>query len=297
MFRSEPFLSGGLDSGAIVALMSLESTEAVRTFCIGYGGHVGAHLDERTYARDVSVKYGTRHSEYEIETDVEGVSSEIVKSFDEPFADPGAIPSYYVCKIARQNVTVALSGLGGDEVFGGYERYLGFKFSSLFDRIPVFLRREIITQIVEKIPERSDGHYTVNHIKRFTRAANLAEDERYFGFINRFGRYSGESLFADPKKYRENIDNCKKLVLGHFQVIKRSRTSGQGLLLRHQNLFARGYPDLYRPDEHVAFPGGPGAFLDHKLVEFCATIPHQMKIRLWKKKTYFQKSFEGSFAR
>jgi asparagine synthase (glutamine-hydrolysing) len=287
------FLSGGLDSGAIVALMSGQSTKPVRTLCIGFGGNVGGHLDEREYAREVGLKFQTRHSEYEVVPDVDEISNEIVKSFDEPFADPGAIPSYYVCKIARENVTVALSGLGGDEVFGGYERYLGFKFSGLFTRIPWFLRRELIRPIVERIPERSDGHYTMNHIKRFTRALDLPGDERYFGFISRFGKNSEGALFAEPGKYREHLSNCKRLVLSYFQSLNAKEPLDKAF-----------YCDIktYLPDDILACTDRMSMwhslevrvpFLDHKLVEFCATIPHQMKIRLWNKKHILKRALTG----
>jgi asparagine synthase (glutamine-hydrolysing) len=132
------FLSGGIDSSTIVALMSQASTTPTNTFCMGFGGDVGGYLDERGYARQVAQRYGTRHQEFEVRPEAEGLVETIVRAFDEPFADDSAIPSYSVCKIARENVTVALSGLGGDEVFAGYERHLGFALSSRYGRLPGF---------------------------------------------------------------------------------------------------------------------------------------------------------------
>ncbi len=131
------FLSGGLDSSAIVAMMSKSSEYPVNTFCMGFGGDVGGYLDERPYARQVAERYATRHKEYEVIPSAEGLVETIVRAFDEPCADDSVIPSYFVCKIARENVTVALSGLGGDEAFAGYERYLGFALSGWLRHVPL----------------------------------------------------------------------------------------------------------------------------------------------------------------
>ena len=123
------FLSGGIDSSAVVAFMATASKNPVNTFTIGFSGDTGSLEDERQDARMVAARYGTNHREFEVSPDPAGIIEAIVRSFDEPFADDSTIPSYFVCKIARENVTVALSGLGGDEAFGGYERYLGFQLS------------------------------------------------------------------------------------------------------------------------------------------------------------------------
>ena len=166
------FLSGGVDSSTIVALMSSASESPVNTVCIGFGGDTGGYLDERGFARQVSERYGAIHAEYEVLPDSGGLAETIVRAFDEPFGDDSAIPSFHVCKVARQGVTVALSGLGGDEIFGGYERYLGFRLSNEYRRLPGFLRGGLLQGMVERFPERADGHYTINHIKRFMRSAS-----------------------------------------------------------------------------------------------------------------------------
>ena len=137
------FLSGGIDSSAIVAAMSQASQDPVNTFCMGFGGQVGGYMDERQYARQVAERYATNHHEYEVSPDPTGIIEKIVSAFDEPFADDSTIPSYFVCKLARQNVTVALSGLGGDEAFAGYQRYSGFKLRNLYLLFPRFIREKI----------------------------------------------------------------------------------------------------------------------------------------------------------
>jgi asparagine synthase (glutamine-hydrolysing) len=147
--------------------MAKASKDSVNTFTIGFSGETGVFEDERKYARMVASRYGTNHREYAVRPELSGLIEAIVRSFDEPFADDSTIPSYFVCKIARENVTVALSGLGGDEAFCGYERYLGFHLSQWFNRLPVILRSGLIAPLVETFPESRSGGYRVNHLKRF----------------------------------------------------------------------------------------------------------------------------------
>jgi asparagine synthase (glutamine-hydrolysing) len=281
------FLSGGIDSGTVVALMSRHSSGPVNTCCMGFGGDVGGYLDERSYAREVASRYGCDHREYVVEPDPHGILEEIVRSFDEPFADHSTIPSYYLCKVTREKVTVALSGLGGDEAFGGYERYLGFKLSTSYSRIPGFIREKVLRSLIEQIPERADGHYTVNHLKRFVRSAGKPEDLRYLGFIS-MGNDDG--LFSDVNSFRRGYENVRDLVLGFFNA-GNSREPMDRVF----------YCDIktYLPEDILACTDRMSMrhalevrvpFIDHKLLEFCATIPNEMKIRFLEKKHILRKA-------
>lgn len=296
------FLSGGIHSGTIVALMGRLSSEPVRTFCIGFGGNVGGYLDERKYARQVASRYRAIHKEYEVHPDLPDIVEDITRSFDEPFGDHSTIPSYYVCKTTRQNVKVALPGLGGDELFGGYERYLSFKLSSLYNRFPQFIRENVIREIVEAIPERNDGHYSVNHMKRFVRSASLPPDSRYFGYLSMLNDNRTGTLFSEPENFREPFHTCKDLILSYFNSY--NANAGSNDLKNHNNLNALNrvfYCDMktYLPEDILACTDRMSMrhslevrvpFLDHKLMEFCATIPHEMKIRLWDKKHILKKA-------
>ena len=283
------FLSGGIDSGTVVSLMARAGSEPVRTFSMGFGGNVGGYLDERKYAREIAARYGALHREFEVLPKVSDIIRDIVRAFDEPFADPTTIPSYYLCKMTRQNVKVALSGLGGDEVFGGYERYLGFRLSGLYRLLPEILREKLIRSVFEKIPERADGHYTVNHLKRFVRAVSLDADERYFGFLTMLGGRKIQIL-AQQERYDGNFDHCRELILGYFNADNAREPLDRVFYCDIKSYLAE---DILACTDRISMQHSLEVrvpFLDHKLVEFSATIPSEMKVGLWKKKHVLRKA-------
>jgi len=285
------FLSGGIDSSTVVALMSLVNESPVKTFSIGFGGNIGGYLDERKYAGLVAERYKTDHKEYEVVPAFEGLTETIVRSFDEPFADDSAIPSFFICKVARENVTVALSGLGGDEVFAGYERYLGFTLSRLYKKLPFFVRENFLRKLVENLPEREDGHYTVNHMKRFVRSASLGSDLGYLGYLSKMNSTIRGSLFSEPDRFEKHFQSCQDLVRSYFNSSQVS--DGPDSVNR------AFYCDIktYLPEDILAVTDRMSMhhalevrvpFLDHKFMEFCATIPPEMKMK-WLRKKYLLK--------
>jgi asparagine synthase (glutamine-hydrolysing) len=282
------FLSGGVDSSAVVAFMARATPEPVNTFTIGFP-RVEGFEDEREYARLVAARYGTSHREREVRPELTGLVETIVRSFDEPFADDSMIPTYFVCKIARENVTVALSGLGGDEAFCGYERYLGFRLSHWYNRIPGPVRSNGIAPLVDLLPEFSWGGSRVNHVKRFVRSAVEDEGRRYCGFVRKLGSRYGDTLFAAN---------------GHsFDV---ARGAAEHRLVEHYRsanaedpLDRAFYCDVktYLTDDILALTDRLSMchslevrvpFLDHDLFEFSARIPSEMKLR-WLRKKYLLK--------
>jgi asparagine synthase (glutamine-hydrolysing) len=290
------FLSGGIDSSTVVALMSLVSESPVKTFTIGFGGNIGGYLDERKYAKMVAEHYSTDHREYEVLPNPEGLIEKIVRAFDEPFADDSAIPSFFVCKIARENVTVALSGLGGDEVFAGYERYLGFKLGQEYKKIPSFLRESFIKKFVENLRERRDGHYTINHMKRFVRSASLRPDLRYLGYISKMNSNVKGSFFSDRERFDKYFEACEDLVLSYFNSATVSDVP--------DSLNRAFYCDIktYLPEDILAVTDRMSMhhalevrvpFLDHKFMEFCATIPAEMKMDWFRKKYLLKKAVKN----
>ncbi|HEX4566397.1 MAG TPA: asparagine synthase (glutamine-hydrolyzing), partial [Vicinamibacterales bacterium] len=128
------FLSGGVDSSAVVGMMARASSQPVKTFSIGFDE---PEYDELEHARTVARHFGTDHHEFVVRPDGLSILEDLVSHFDEPFADSSAIPTWYVSEIARRHVTVVLSGDGGDELFGGYDRYLAHPRVAAFDRLAV----------------------------------------------------------------------------------------------------------------------------------------------------------------
>ena len=284
------FLSGGIDSSAVVALMHRNSREPVKTFTIGFGGNTGGFDDERRYARLVAERYGTEHHEYEVLPTLESLLEGIVTSFDEPFADDSTIPSYYVCKMARQNVTVALSGLGGDEAFAGYERYLGFKLSQIYNRIPSLIREQLILRLVEHLPETASGSYRINHLKRFVRSSSGDYAHQYLGFISKLPeRYKGLFFSESGKRYQEAFGAAEQRFLDIFNAdnaedpINKMFLSDIKTYLPEDILACTDRMSMWNSLE-VRAP-----FVDHKLLEYCARIPPAMKMKWFQKKYLLKK--------
>jgi asparagine synthase (glutamine-hydrolysing) len=274
------FLSGGVDSSLVVALMAEMTSTPVKTFTIGFGGSAGGHMDERPYARMLSRRYGTTHTEFEVHPNLEEVLDHVVEAFDEPFADDSVIPTYYICKLARQSVTVALTGLGGDELFGGYERHLGLKLSAGYDRLPSFVRRRMIGPLVNSLPERRDGHYTINHLKRFVRAAELPASRRYLNYVTVFNETLKRRLCADGTLGGD----VAAVDTRHFDS-----PAASDLVDRALNHDINTYlpEDILALSDRLSMQNSLELrvpFLDHPLVEFCATIPSSLKIRATTKK-------------
>ncbi len=278
------FLSGGLDSSLLVALMSEASGAPVRTFTMGFGGSRGRYVDERQYARLVSQRYGTAHTEFEVEPRVDEVLDDIVDAFDEPFADDSVIPSHVICRLARRSVTVVLTGLGGDELFGGYERHLGLMWSARYARLPAALRHGVVAPLVNRLPEPPGGGSAVNHLKRFVRAADLPASARYGSYVAVMGDDLKDRLYAPPLRRAADIAAMRWFDSGH----------AHGLLQQalHQDLRTYLPDDLLTLSDRLSMRHGLELrvpFLDHPLVEFCASLPPSLKIRGITKKYLLRK--------
>jgi asparagine synthase (glutamine-hydrolysing) len=288
------FLSGGIDSSAVVAFMAMARHEPVNTFTIGFSGDAGGPDDERQYARMMSDRYRTRHHEFEVQPDLTGVIESIVRSFDEPFADDGVLPSYYVCKTARQHVTVALSGLGGDEAFLGYERYLGFRLSQWFNRVPAPVRAGIIQPLVGWLPEPRSGGTHINHLKRFVRAAVDDEAHRYLGFVTKIAPEYRQRLFGDNGGHMSDAwQRAQERLLAHYREAPADDPLDRLLYCDIQT---------YLPDDILALTDRLSMchslevrvpFLDHELFEFAATIPADVKMKWLQKKHLLKQSLSG----
>ena len=164
------FLSGGIDSSLVVGLMAEVSDRPVRTFSIGFDE---PQFDELEHARKVAERFKTEHHEFVVRPDALSILDRLIEHFDEPFADSSAIPTWYVCEMARRHVTVVLSGDGGDELFGGYDRYLPHPRVSAFDRLPIPGKREVAAAAWPWLPHGTRGKNFLRHVSRDDRGRFL----------------------------------------------------------------------------------------------------------------------------
>jgi asparagine synthase (glutamine-hydrolysing) len=170
------FLSGGLDSTLITALMQRNNSQKVKTFSISFPG---TSHDESVWSDMASSFIGTEHRSYPVEYDIEKVFSQLVRHFGEPFGDSSAIPTWHLCEQTRRHVTVALCGDGGDELFAGYERYLARRLQLIYDALPALLQERLIEPFIDRLPATTDYYGTslTKKLKLFTFACRRVREE------------------------------------------------------------------------------------------------------------------------
>ena len=177
--RLGAFLSGGIDSSAIVALMSQMTDEPVQTFTIGFEERSG--FDERPYARQVARRFGTEHHEEIVRPDAVELVEQLVWFHDQPFGDSSAIPTYLLNQVARRHVTVALSGDGGDELFAGYERFAAGVIMERLGRVPASIRT--LGRLPSLLPTGKPRSLT-ERVQRFTSALNEGMPWAYLELVS-----------------------------------------------------------------------------------------------------------------
>jgi asparagine synthase (glutamine-hydrolysing) len=273
------FLSGGVDSGALCALAAQETPGRVSTFSIGFEEQ---SFDELELARRVARRYGTDHHELVVRPDAVELLPEIVAAFDEPFADSSALPTYLVSRLASQHVKVALSGEGGDELFGGYYTYVA---NRLAPRLAPVAR--LARPLVERLPSSSRRVSLDYKARRFVRAAHLPPVERHHGFKEILAPELRDELLgaagrADPlEPWRE-----------HW-----ARTEGAEELARLQELDLNHYlpGDLLVKTDRASMAHSLEArvpFLDPHVAELALALPTAMKVRGRQKKVLLRRAVE-----
>ena len=284
------FLSGGVDSSLIVALMAERSSQPVKTFTIGFGGSAGDFLDERPFAREISDRYRTVHQQFEVQPAVEEALDVALDAFDEPFADDSLIPTHHICRLARQHVTVALTGLGGDENFAGYERHLGFSLSTMVDRAPWRQMMRAAGPFVRSLRESAGGHYRINHAKRFIEAAGLEPSQRWQSYQAIAPQSQRRSMYLPDIAADVDFDAVDRMGRYHYESAAGADPVDRAL-----------YQDLkfYLPDDILALTDRVGMwhslelrvpFVDHTIVEYCAQIPSALKLARGQKKVLLKQA-------
>ena len=180
------FLSGGIDSSAVVASMREVTSGRIRTFSIGFGPRTPSY-DELPYARAVAARFATEHHEAVLEPDIVDLAPAVVAQFDEPFADSSAIPTWVVAQATAASVKVALSGIGGDETFAGYPRYAGVRLSELWRRVPGPLRALAPRALASLTRDSAASRNWPDRVRRFLAGADVPLPDRYIAWTRFFG--------------------------------------------------------------------------------------------------------------
>jgi len=267
------FLSGGVDSSAVVIHMAEAMNRPVRTFSVGFGD---ATFDERLFARQVAERYGTDHTELVVESPVTDILTRLVWHYDEPFGDSSAVPSYAIAELTRQYVTVVLNGDGADETFAGYDWYKMDRWIQRGEIAPLKLR-QCFAKLMKRFPLNGNKTGPLWKIARLAEVLALPSSRRYAQWIEHFGpearrqMYTGafaetvkhsdpDTLFAsafaqsDAKDWLDTmLDADVSLYLADDLLVKMDRAT-----MSH-SLEARS------------------PFLDHVLMEFVASLPVAFK--------------------
>jgi asparagine synthase (glutamine-hydrolysing) len=285
------FLSGGIDSSAVVAFMSRQTTQPVKTYSIGFQGSTGAQLyNELPYARQVAERFRTDHHEIVVQPDVATLLPQLIWHMDEPISDAAFITTYLVSKFARQDVTVILSGVGGDELFGGYKRYLDEHYRSLYRRIPAAIRSGIIAPLAGLLP--SDRHSrALNYMrlaKAFLAADSLSFEQRYRTYMQVFDAAERDGLLRGGAP--SNFDDC---IARGFAGAQTSDPLRQLMDVD----FATQLPDdLLLLTDKMSMAVSLECrvpLLDQRLVELAARIPGHLKVSGGELKHMMKRSLAG----
>jgi asparagine synthase (glutamine-hydrolysing) len=283
------FLSGGIDSSTLAAVAAGLTAAPLRTFSIGFPAQRG--YDEAPFARRVAQRFGSEHQEVMLEPEAVEWLSELVWHLDQPLADPSVIPLYSLARMTRQHVTVALAGDGGDELFGGYERYFWDSAAARYARLPVSLRRGLIEPVLSHLPHlpldvRRDPF---RRARKLVRHAALPAASRYFNWFElmtpdlkealgvRYRLLGGEEDITDSNTQHPSPNH-------HFEVAFAEAAAGGGSALdamQSCDLQTMLRDDLLHKCDRVTMAVALEArvpFLDHELVEWAFTLPEALRV-------------------
>ncbi|MBV8955372.1 MAG: asparagine synthase (glutamine-hydrolyzing) [Solirubrobacterales bacterium] len=269
------FLSGGIDSSAVVAAMAEQLSEPVKTFSISFSDQ---DFDEIRYARMVAEQFGTDHHEFRVEPEALAIMPKMARHYGEPFADPAAIPSFYLAELTRRHVTVALNGDGGDECFAGYARYFATDRASRLDWLPGTLKWAA-PRLAALLPRGAAMYSTPARIRRLS--ARLAEtpDTRWISYMSVFDSDARSRILS--RGFRSQLED--------------STTDDVILTPWHQSTAAERIDRLLDVDSNTYLPGAllvkidiatmahsveaRSPFLDQELMQFAASLPAELKLR------------------
>ncbi|MCB2040387.1 MAG: asparagine synthase (glutamine-hydrolyzing) [Hydrogenophaga sp.] len=269
------FLSGGVDSSAVVGFMARHSDHPIRTYAIGFtGGEAEALYNELPYAKRVAELFRTQHREIVVKPDVVDLLPKLLWHMDEPVSDTAFITTYLVSQFARQDVKVILSGVGGDELFGGYRRYLGEHYAQRYRSLPGWLRRSAAA-VAGRLPaDRHSGLLnTMRLAKGFLASAEMPADDRYRSYLQVLDRQTVAELLLQPGAAQADpleaafADAHDADALNRMFAVDAQTQLPDDLLMLTDKMSMAVSLECRVP------------LLDHELVELAAAMPSAIKVR------------------
>jgi asparagine synthase (glutamine-hydrolysing) len=282
------FLSGGVDSSAIVAAMAHASTTPVKTFSIGFENE---KFNELPAARRIAELFSTEHHEFVVKPDAVEMIPKIVRHYGEPYADSSAIPSFYVSELTSRHVTVALNGDGGDESFAGYTRYLANNLSHRLERLPLPTRR-LVARAGRALPTTRNPSSTVNRVRRLTQSLGRDPAARYSRFMHFFDPFERQALYTD--EYAEVVGESVAEGLIASRWAQASGSSDIDIMLEVD-------VETYLPEDLLVKMDiatmaysleARSPFLDPEIMEFAASLPPELKLQGMQKKVILREALE-----
>jgi asparagine synthase (glutamine-hydrolysing) len=263
--------------------MSRASAEPVRTFSVGFADD--SSYDERSYARLVAERFGTEHTEFVVRPDAVALLDRLLWYHDQPFADSSAIPTYLVCQLAREHVTVVLNGDGGDEVFGGYDRFVA---AALAERVPRAASR-LGRRAARLLPVNAGYYSPRRRLERFTELAEQSPRDRYQSWVGVMNRDLLAEALA-PLGAVADIAGAERSMDAAYRRVEQAPTLDQIL---YANFTTYLPDDLAVKMDRMSMAHSLEArspFLDTALIEYMATIPAVRKVGLRRVKPLLRRS-------
>jgi asparagine synthase (glutamine-hydrolysing) len=283
------FLSGGIDSSAVVALMSRSSSGPVNTYSIGYAGDGAAsYFNELSYAGVVARRFATHHTEIPVEPDVAALLPRLMWHLEEPISDSAIVTTWLVSELAARSVKVILSGVGGDELFGGYRRYLGEHYVQRYRRIPRWVRQQIVRPLARALPSGRQSRVMdlARYAKKFIHASELTWQQQYRIFMEICAADQLARLMVDGSGSADGFDRVLSAETASDSLLRLFRVDAQAQLPEDLLLLTDKVTMATSIECRVPF-------LDHRLVETAATIPASIKMRDGELKHLLKRALQG----
>jgi asparagine synthase (glutamine-hydrolysing) len=281
------FLSGGVDSTIIAGLMQRASSRPVKTFAIGFPD---PRYDETRYAELAAKHLGTEHRTFIVEPKAWETLPHLAWHFDEPFADSSALPTWYVARETRREVTVALTGDAGDELFGGYDRYRALSLTEVFQRLPAYSRRLLGGAMERLLPGSARSKSRLRQLKRLFEHINEPAEDRYLGWMTTFGEAARLALYGDDQldllaSTTARLSNQSEADPSAFMAAAFAMATQRDPITRAMIADIVTYlpGDLLVKVDLASMAHSlecRGPFLDHRVVELAVGMPLGRKLRL-----------------